>query len=50
MNFSRSPVGGDIIGCRGDSVRLAVCVKVYPYPEDVQAVWIMLAVTYQSIL
>ena len=55
LNFSlflayRSPVCSDILGCRGDQVRLAVRVKMYPYPEDVCAVWIMFAVKYRSIL
>ena len=46
----RSPVCSDILSCRGDQVRLAVRVKLYPYPEDVCAVWIMFAVKYRSIL
>ena len=46
----RSAVCGDIIGCRGDSVRLAIRVRVWVYPEDLCAVWCMLAVTYRSVL
>ena len=40
----------DIIGCRGDCVRHAVRVKLYPYPEDVCAVWVMFAVKYHSVV
>ena len=50
MDLYRSPVCVDIIGCRGDHVRHAVRVKVYPYPEDVCAVWVMFAVKYQSVV
>ena len=50
LNSFRSPVGSEIAGCRGDQVRLAVRVKVYCYPEDIVAVWIMMAATYCSIL
>ena len=47
----RSPVCSEIVGCRaGDHVRLAMRVKVFTYPEDVCAVWVMFAVKYRSIL
>ncbi len=36
----------DILQCRGDHVKLAVRARVYPYPDDVCAVWVMLAVSY----
>ena len=50
MLICRSPVCHDILGCHGDQVRLAVRVRVYPYPEDICAVWVMFAVKYRSIL
>ena len=31
-------------------MRHAVRVKVYPYPEDVCAVWVMFAVKYCSVV
>ena len=40
----------EIICCRGDEVRLAVRVRIFPYPERACAVWIMFAVKYKSIL
>ena len=49
-SLSRSPVCSEIASCRGDHVRLAVRVKVYCYPEDITAVWIMFAVMYRRIL
>ncbi|XP_032875313.1 centrosomal protein of 76 kDa isoform X3 [Amblyraja radiata] len=46
----RSPFCDEIICCRGDQVRLAVRVRVYPYPESACAVWIMFACKYRSVL
>jgi len=40
----------EIIHCRGDHVRMAVRVKVYPYPESACATWIMFACKYKSIV
>lgn len=50
LSPSRSPVCSEIASCRGDHVRLAVRVKIYCYPEDITAVWIMFAVVYRCIL
>ena len=51
INFTcRSAVCDEIIRCRGDQVRLAVRARVFPYPEETNAVWIMFAVKYKSIL
>eukprot|EP00105_Crassostrea_gigas_P015727 XP_011432820.1 PREDICTED: centrosomal protein of 76 kDa-like [Crassostrea gigas] len=46
----KSPVCEEIINCRGDHVRLGVRVKVYPYPENAIATWIMFACKYKSVL
>ncbi|XP_078607268.1 centrosomal protein of 76 kDa-like [Branchiostoma floridae x Branchiostoma japonicum] len=46
----RSPVCEEIVSCRGDHVRLAVRVRVFTYPEQACAVWIMFACKYRSIL
>ena len=46
----RSPVCAEILGCKGDLVRLAVRVKVNFYPENICAAWIMFAVKYRSVL
>lgn len=34
---------------RGDQVKHAIRVKVVPYPENVFAVWVMVAVRFRSI-
>lgn len=39
-----SPVGKEIVQMRGDMVRHALRVKIAQYPENVSAVWVMLAV------
>ena len=41
-------VPADILRTRGDHTRFGLRVKVYPYPEDVCAVWVMLAVQYRA--
>ena len=38
--------GADILQSEGDDVKFALRVKVYSYPEDVCAVWVMIAVRY----
>lgn len=50
VSVCRSPVCEEIINCRGDHVRLGVRVKVYPYPENAIATWIMFACKYKSVL
>ena len=46
----KSPSCEEIISCRGDSVRLAVRVKVVAFPENAVSVWLMLACKYKSIV
>jgi len=42
-------VGKDIIYTRGDNARFAVRCKIFPYPQDIYSIWIMLAVKYRPI-
>ncbi|CAL1610487.1 unnamed protein product [Knipowitschia caucasica] len=46
----RSPCCDEIVCCRGDHVRLALRVRVFVYPENACAVWIMFACKYRSVL
>lgn len=46
----RSSICQEIVGCRGDGVEHSLRVSVYKYPEDVVAVWMMLAVKYRSVV
>ncbi|XP_026781878.3 centrosomal protein of 76 kDa isoform X1 [Pangasianodon hypophthalmus] len=46
----RSPFCEEVVSCRGDHVRLAVRVRVFPYLESACAVWIMFACKYRSVL
>ena len=39
----RSDVGLAIVQCGGDSARLAVRLRLFVYPDDVCAVWVMIA-------
>ena len=39
-----------LILCLGDQVEHAVRVRVFPYAESIQAVWVMFAVKYRSVL
>ncbi|XP_076592401.1 centrosomal protein of 76 kDa isoform X2 [Chaetodon auriga] len=46
----RSPFCEEVVCCRGDHVRLAVRVRVFAYPENACAVWLMFACKYRSVL
>ncbi|XP_028986079.1 centrosomal protein of 76 kDa isoform X2 [Betta splendens] len=46
----KSPFCEEIVCCRGDHMRLAVRVRVFVYPENACAVWLMFACKYLSIL
>ncbi|XP_069543984.1 centrosomal protein of 76 kDa isoform X2 [Brachyistius frenatus] len=46
----RSPFCEEIVCCRGDHVRLAVRVRVFVYPENACAVWLMFACKYRCVL
>ena len=39
-----NPLGKEVLLMRGDQVRHAIRVKIVAYPEDVFAVWVMVAV------
>lgn len=41
--------GREVVLARGDQVKHAVRVKIVPYPENVAAVWVMIAVRYRSV-
>jgi hypothetical protein len=43
----KSNVALDILQARGEHVRLAVRCKVVNYPDDVRAVWVMVAVKFK---
>lgn len=45
----KANIAADILSTRGDQVRFALRVKIVPYPHEVQAVWLMLAVRFRSI-
>ncbi len=40
-------VGKEILLGRGDQMKHGLRVKIVPYPENVCAVWVMLAVRYR---
>jgi hypothetical protein len=44
------PLSVEVLRARGDGVKHSLHVKVFPYPEDTLAVWVMLAVTFRSVL
>ena len=41
-------VGKEILTARGDQMKHAIRVKIVVYPENVSAVWVMLAARYRS--
>ena len=48
--ISKNSVAIDIMQTRGDTVRFAFRIKVVAYPEEINAVWVMLAVRYRSVV
>nr|KAG5695562.1 hypothetical protein BaRGS_033984 [Batillaria attramentaria] len=50
QTFKGAPICEEIINCRGDQVRLALRVRIFPYPESACAVWMMFACKYKSVL
>ena len=44
-----SEVGKDILNTRGDSVTFAVRCKLYPYPQNIYSLWVMVATKYRVI-
>lgn len=48
--FCKNSVGIDVLQTRGDTVRFAIRIKVVAYPEEISAVWAMLAVRFRSVI
>jgi centrosomal protein CEP76 len=46
-SFRRAQIASDILNTRGDHVNFALRVKIFAYPEDICAVWVMLAVKFR---
>lgn len=46
----RSEVCSDLITSHGDELELAIKIRIYPYPENVVACWVMFACQYRCIL
>ena len=46
-SFRRAQIASEILSTRGDQVHFALRVKIFTYPEDVSAVWVMLAVKFK---
>jgi centrosomal protein CEP76 len=47
-HFYSNKVGKDVLISRGDQIKHAIRVKIVPYPENVCAVWVMIAVRYKA--
>ena len=45
--FRRAQIATDILRTRGDAVRFALRVKVFIFPEDAKAIWVMLACKFK---
>ena len=45
--FRRAQIATDILKTSGDSVRFALRVKIFVFPEDVKAIWVMLACMFK---
>eukprot|EP00002_Diphylleia_rotans_P038838 TRINITY_DN8878_c0_g1_i3.p2 TRINITY_DN8878_c0_g1~~TRINITY_DN8878_c0_g1_i3.p2 ORF type:complete len:104 (+),score=20.58 TRINITY_DN8878_c0_g1_i3:200-511(+) len=47
LQIEKVPV--DLLNTRGDQVRFGLRVRVFPYPDNICAVWVMIAVKYKSV-
>jgi len=48
-NGGRGVTATDLLKSTGDSVRFAVRVRIFPFPEDTCATWVILAVKYREV-
>jgi centrosomal protein CEP76 len=46
----KSAVGEEIVQCRGDQVKLALRVRIFPYPESTIANWVMISCRYKIVV
>jgi centrosomal protein CEP76 len=46
----KSSVCEEIVACRGDQIKLALRVKVFTYPDNAIAVWVMFACRYKMVV
>ena len=44
-----SDVGKDVLYTRGDNATFALRCKIFPYPQGINSIWIMIAVKYRPI-
>lgn len=47
--LTKEKIAADILATRGDAVRFAVRCRIFLYPENVKAVWVMVAVRYHQL-
>ena len=47
-HFFNNKVGKDVLLARGEAIKHAVRVKIVPYPENVFAVWVMIAARFKQ--
>lgn len=45
--FRRAQIATDILRTRGDAVKFALRVKVFVFPENIKAIWVMLACKFK---
>jgi hypothetical protein len=48
--YNSNKIGKEVLLARGDQVKHAVRVKIVQYPENVCAVWVMVAARFRSIV
>ena len=46
----KSSICEEIVTCRGDQVKLALRVKIFTYPDNAIAVWVMFACRYKIVV
>ena len=49
LHLYNNKTGKEILLARGDQVKLAIRTKIAVYPENICAVWVMIAARFRSM-
>lgn len=49
QHIYQNKIGKEVLQARGDQVKHSIRVKIVQYPENICAVWVMVAVRFRSM-
>jgi len=50
IGLMKNRIGYEVLAAKGDMVKHALRVKIVAYPENICAVWVMIASSYKAAL